>query len=62
MSDLPNTESINVIDACIAWEIVQATIVSTASAQENHDEFLKKVTNAYIKAFKAIAELIPITD
>jgi hypothetical protein len=60
MSDIPNTENLNVAKACIAWEIVQATVVATMSASENHEELLKKVTNAYIKTLDAISNSEPI--
>lgn len=62
MSDIPNTENTNVAVASIAWAIVQIVVVGKLSAEENQDELLRKITNAYIKVYEAIKSLTPIEN
>jgi hypothetical protein len=57
MSDMPNTENVLVAHVFVAWEIVRAATLSSSSTSEDQDKFLKKVTNAYTKTYKAIGNL-----
>ena len=55
MSDIPYGADINIARMAIAWEIAKKSIpgeLITANAQEN----LKLISNAYLKAYKAVTE------
>lgn len=52
---VPDTESQNVAAFAIAWEIVRLMYIPNVSGSK--DDMLKEVTNAVIKAYKAILKL-----
>ena len=62
MSDIPNTESLRVAYASIAWEIVKVAVISSSSADEPQDKLLEKFTYAYTKTLKTISKSISIED
>jgi len=60
MADLPDGVDYNTAMAAIAWEITKATKLKWAIDEEELSDYLRNVTNDYLKVKKALTENKPI--
>lgn len=62
MADIPDGVTLSVAEASIAWEIVKLAEHNSPNPNPTLDKLVRNMTNAYIKAYRAIHEGKPIEE